>query len=282
MSHKGTQTGLLSWETALSNLKTAARSRGDLQNKVHDLRVAIKTTRALLRLVQREISVSTFDHAELLLKDAADELAVFRDPVVLKETLAWFLKKLSPDLRRKLKDEVHLLSVRLEISINVNSMKEAQRKNLARLNVVLDTLLRLSFPNFGKTVQSGMDHTYCCARKAFKKARKTKDTDDLHKWRRWTKYLLLQITSLYPGHFKKRESLVTDLDSLQKRLGDHHDLDVLAKELENYLERPKALQGANRELRSISRKLADKCLKKGDKLFAVKPQRFIRSLRGEA
>jgi len=280
MSRKGTQANLLSWDVVLSNLKNSARSRGSLQNKIHDLRVAIKTTRALLRLVQREVSASTFDHAELLLKDAADELAVFRDPVVLKETLTWFLKQLAPRLRRKLKNQLHPLSLRLEIAINLKSMKEAQRANRARLNAVLETLLRLSFPDFPKTVQAGMDHTYGCARKAFKKACKSKNTDDLHKWRRWTKYLLLQITSFYPHNARERKELVGDLDNLQKRLGDHHDLDVLAKEFEKHSQRPKALRIANCELRSISRKLAEKCLKKGRRVFGIKPRQFIRCLSG--
>ena len=216
MSRKGTQASLLSWDKVLSDLKNNARSRGSLQNKIHDLRVAIKTTRALLRLIQREISASTFDHAELLLKDAADELAVFRDPVVQKETLTWFLKQLPPRLRRKLKDQLHPLSLRLEIAINLKSMKEAQRTNLARLNAVLETLLRLSFPDFPKTVQAGMDHTYGCARKAFKKACKSKNTDDLHKWRRWTKYLLLQITSLYPSQAGERGVLLSPISTIFK------------------------------------------------------------------
>src|SRR5256885_15275708 len=70
---------------ALARIDCAGKSRAE---DLHQVRVAIKRLRALLRLVRPVISEAFCDRENRRLKDMADRLAFFRDTTVSRQTLA--------------------------------------------------------------------------------------------------------------------------------------------------------------------------------------------------
>jgi CHAD domain-containing protein len=116
-------------------------------------------------------------------------------------------------------------------------------------------------------IEQGLHSTYRRARHALRRGRKDRATEELHEWRKQTKYLWHQLqllTPLAPGPIGE---LADEFHQLADYLGDEHDLAVLRERASGKLTE---LIDRRRE------ELQDKAFALGERLYADKSKQWIR------
>jgi hypothetical protein len=130
-------------------------------------------------------------------------------------------------------------------------------------------------------IGAGLKRTYSSARDALKRARVSRTDEDLHEWRKQTKYFwheLQMIEPIWPGPLGK---LVDESHKLADLLGDDHDLAVLRiRALEARQAFPtKASHDAFLALIGRCRMgLQEKAIDLGERLYDEKPAAFTTRL----
>ena len=85
----------------LGGAAEGSRNGFDEGNTAHDTRERFEKTRALLRLVRRDLAGETVRQANLLLRDAGRDLSGRRDAYVLSETLAALAGRVPDETHRE-------------------------------------------------------------------------------------------------------------------------------------------------------------------------------------
>jgi CHAD domain-containing protein len=120
-------------------------------------------------------------------------------------------------------------------------------------------------------IETGLRATYRRARRALRHARKDRATEDLHEWRKQTKYLWHQLQILTPLATGPIGELADEFHHLADYLGDEHDLAMLRERV-----------GASAEMQTLidSRRseLQEKALALGERLYADKSKPFTQRL----
>ena len=126
-------------------------------------------------------------------------------------------------------------------------------------------------------VVAAMKQTYRRGRKAFKVADREPTDEHLHEWRKRVKDLWYQqalLEQLCPAELKPRAK---QAKKLSQKLGDDHDLAVLAERLRA---EPSLLGDALLPLIAQRRaKLLRQVRKRGRRVYAERPKQFARRLR---
>ena len=265
MARKKQKSKADSWSELLHRLPevpswNSARS----EQFTHDLRILIKCLLALLEMIKSGCEKDSLRTFKLQLKGTADALALSRDPVVLEKTFKSIVKKFDLKRRKLMEVEFHTY-FQPQHPANSNLLSQGAQ----RVSVVLHELQSIELANFGALAQAGIRRTYKTARLKYKIARERKKAKDLHCWRRWTKFLFLQMKLMFgaefanQGHSKK-------LNQLQKCLGEHHDLSTLRKFLkQNQKHHSKKLLQCVLQRIDQKRELIEKrALNLGSKLFS--------------
>lgn len=251
------------WNQTLARLKrTIPKNPAPTDRCIHDLRVAIKHLLAFLELVRGALSKEDYRLLRLQLKSHAAVLALYREPVILEGSFNCLLKWVSKKKGAKFAvafDRVFHPPKQTPMRIVANSHKAINR-----------LLIRFAPPaeSVEEVFKRGNCHTYKKTREAWRRASKSKKASDLHRWRKWAKFLYLQLQLLaqdqttLSGFGKK-------LKRLQKRLGDHHDFVNLQKFINReWRGRDRQLgKCADKLIRSRLRSLESKVFKEGERLF---------------
>ena len=240
------------------------------EEAVHEARKDMKKLRALLRLVRGEIGKSTFARENACFRDAARELSGTRDSDVMLETLAALdlPAGLGWELRKTMQAEL--------ASDGAVDRERAARSAIAILReargrVDAWPLERDSF----EALAGGLGRAYRRGRRDFEAARAEPDTEVLHEWRKRAKELWYHHTLLRELWPEAMNVVGDEAHALSDKLGDDHDLAVLAAWLGEHAEpgavvldavesRREALQAAAFEL--------------GARLYAEKPGAYVRRL----
>jgi CHAD domain-containing protein len=202
--------------------------RGDSDSSaveaVHEARKDMKKLRALLRLVRGELGGQRFARENACFRDAARELSGARDADVMLETLAgltllpagegWALRK-----RIEAENEQNGAGDRdAAARTSVAILKEA-RKRVNDWPLESDSF---------DAIAEGLNTTYRRGRRALEAAREERTVESLHEWRKRVKdlwYHLTLLRSLWPPVM---EAAGDEAHALSDRLGDDHDLAILA------------------------------------------------------
>jgi CHAD domain-containing protein len=241
---------------------------------VHEARKDMKKVRALLRLARGELGAQTYAHENACFRDAARELAGQRDADVMLETLdrltylpaghAWELRKrIQADRERNGGDGDRTAAARSAVAI----MKEARGR-------VRDwPLERDSFDALAK----GLEKTYRRGRREFEAAMDEPTVVSLHEWRKRVKHLWYHHTlmrSLWPTVM---EASGDEAHALSDRLGDDHDLAVLAAWVEeNGDAGPEFYEAVDRR----RGELQGEAFALGARVYAEKPKAFTKRMKG--
>ena len=116
-------------------------------------------------------------------------------------------------------------------------------------------------------IAAGLRATYQRARRALRHARADRATEDLHEWRKQTKYLWHQLQILTPLAAGSVGELADEFHHLADYLGDEHDLAVLRERVA--APALKTLIDRRRE------ELQDKALTLGERLYSDKSKAFV-------
>ena len=271
-------------EPVPDELRRAARGRIDhavdeLRGKtdstpeeaVHEARKDMKKLRALLRLARGEVGKETFARENACFRDAARELAGTRDSDVMLDTLAalelpadagWDLRKgVQEELARHAPDD-RQAAARAAAAV----LKEARRR--------VDSW-PLEHDSF-EAVADGLARTYRRGRRALGAAREEPTAEALHEWRKRVKDLWYHHTLLRELWPPVMSAVGDEAHELSDRLGDDHDLVVLAAWVRGHLDPgPEFSEAVIRRREQLQRE----AFALGARLYAEKPSAYMRRMK---
>ena len=238
---------------------------------VHEARKDLKKLRALLRMTRGELGHDAYRRENTCFRDAGRELAGVRDSDVLMETLMalelpagmqWELRKIIQTHRGQNDGDG-----RGRAAAGVVAMLRE-----ARVRAEGWPLERNSFD----AVRDGLERTYRRGRCDFRAARAEPTVEALHEWRKRVKDLWYQHTVLRMLWPPVMQAVGDEAHKLANRLGDDHDLAMLADWVSTHAEGGPEFFEAVEERRS---ELQGEAFALGERLYADKPSAYVRRLK---
>jgi len=195
---------------------------------IHGARKQLKRARATLRLIREAVGDERYRRENIAARDAARPLSQARDAEVLSDALAGLLERFGSDasglqvapLQQRLTTDRRSAAQSLPAK-QLGEIKRALKRCLTRAQA-----WRLESSGWS-SLETGLRATYRRARRALRKARAERATEDLHEWRKQTKYLWHQLQILAPLATGPVGELADEFHHLADYLGDEHDLAVL-------------------------------------------------------
>lgn len=246
--------------TALGQLDHALASVArDTPRGVHEARKACKRLRSLLRLMRPALG-ETYRTQNLRLRDAGRALSARRDAAVLRATA----RSLGVGMHSGMPPQ------RSGGATAARAVKllQAQRRAIGRWPP--DALTR-------EALDEALIEGYRRARRAGERARHPPRAEVLHEWRKQVKHHRFHceaVAALWPQLLRRARAL----DGLGETLGRHHDLEVLAQELQRHPQRfdgPATVLRAARRVRGEQERVAARVLRSGTKLFGPGPRKWF-------
>lgn len=243
------------------------------EEAVHEARKDMKKLRAVVRLVRAEIGDNVYRRENACFRDAGQELSGVRDADVMLATLAKLEQEIpeaaAGDLRQAL--EAHKLrtaaGTREQASVQVVEILATARRRIGRWPLDEDGF---------EAVAGGLQRIYRRGRKDFRSARAEPTTENLHEWRKRVKDLWYHHTLLRPLWPPVMEAVGDQAHELADRLGDDHDLAVLADWIREHTETgPEFFDAVDRR----RAELQAEAMTLGARLYAEKPKAYVRRLR---
>jgi CHAD domain-containing protein len=257
---------------------------GDFATAVHETRKDLKKTRAVLRLVRDRIGEETYRRENTRLRDAGRSLAGSRNAEAKVETIASLTERFGGELpegfaglRTRLEEERGAL-------LSAESGDEPQARRLAaqaagEIAAGRAAIADWSYAESGwKLLAPGLKRSYKRGRDRFHDVLREPSPENVHEWRKRVKdlwYHLRLLRDSSPEVLRKRSDQAHELSDL---LGGHHDLTVLAQDLED---RPD-LAGGGREAAAIvaliekrQDELLEAAVPLGERLYADRPKAFV-------
>jgi len=247
---------------------------------IHDARKRLKRSRAALRLLRVAIGEIAYRRENTALRDAARPLGRARDSRVSIAALDDLLERYQPAtrslkldrFRRRLRQEQ--AAARQEITL---ALASRERKTLREVSVRSQRWnIERTKGNDWHIVGSGLQRVYRHGRRSMKVAR-SRNTVDLHAWRKQVKYLWHQLQLLEPVWPGPLQELAGQTHKLADHLGDDHDLAVLRAEITSHADE---FVGADYDallaiLDRRRKQLQNKAFKLGAGIYEEKPRRFV-------
>jgi len=237
------------------------------EEAVHEARKDMKKLRALLRLARGELGKETFSRENACFRDAARELAGTRDSDVMLETLGAL--ELPPGVGFDLRKAIEVERRQNGAGERVGAARDAVAiLKEARKRVDDWPLQRNSFD----ALAGGVDRAYRRGRRALKSARREPSVEALHEWRKRVKDLWYHHTLLRALWPPVMAAIGDEAHELSDRLGDDHDLAVLAGWVsENAQAGPDLFEAVERR----RAKLQAEAFALGARVYAEKPRAFV-------
>jgi CYTH domain-containing protein/CHAD domain-containing protein len=265
--------------------KAAERLRepldGDaLAEAIHGARKDLKKARAALRLVREEVGEETFRRENQALRDAARTLSASRDAEVKLETLAALVEGGAGDVPPGPAALWHdaLAADRDRI---VDAGGDQIEAAVAAIEEVAGRVPEWPLRHTGwKLLSPGLDTAYSEGREAFEALPSRPTFEAVHELRKRGKDLWYQLRLLRDAWPAVLEPTAEEIHEFTDLLGDHHDLAVLAEDLETREEFGSAHKNVLREVIAVEQHaLLIDALSLGERVYAEKPGPFGRRLR---
>jgi CHAD domain-containing protein len=241
------------------------------EEAVHEARKDLKKLRALLRLARGELGENSFARENAAFRDAGRELAAARDSDVMLDTLkalelpagvGWDLRKAIQAHRERNGDGSRHAAAAGVVAM----LREAHGR-------VDDWPLERD--SFG-ALRDGLERTYRRGRREFKAVQADPSVEALHEWRKRVKDLWYHHTLLRQLWPPVMQAVGDQAHELADRLGDDHDLAMLAGWIRDHT-------GADAEFfEAVDRRRAElqsDAMTLGARLYADKPSAYVRRLR---
>ncbi|HZO09472.1 MAG TPA: CHAD domain-containing protein [Myxococcota bacterium] len=242
------------------------------EEAVHEARKDMKKQRALLRLARGELGKQTFARENACFRDAARELAGARDADVMLETLGAL--ELPPGLGWELRK-----LIQAQVARNGTRDREAAAgRAVAILNEARKRVDDWPLAHEGfEAVADGLERTYRRGRRAFRAAVDDPSAEALHEWRKRVKDLWYEHTLLRELWPPVMSAAGDEAHELSDRLGDDHDLVVLAAWVRGHLDPdPDFADAVIRRREQLQRE----AFALGERLYAEKPSAYVRRIEG--
>jgi len=265
-----------------ANETLSGASEETLGEAVHETRKALKRLRTSVRLTRDALGEQPYARENTLFRAAGQDLAAGRDAQVRLDTLDDLSERYGDELPERAIAE---LRARLEEE-HARALQDLRGERLDRaLSVLRGAQLRAPRWTFDRdgfdVLAPGLRRIYGRGRKRMRAAAKDPTAEHLHDWRKRVKDLWHVAQILEVAQPKRMRKVAKRAHKLSGLLGDHHDLSVLRAYVEQH---PAFLEGPEPKallLEAIDRRsseLCDKALRRGRKLYARSPKRFVREI----
>jgi CHAD domain-containing protein len=258
-----------------------ARSGKEQGQRVHDARKHLKKLRALLRLIQCNLSDDVLKQENRTFRDAGRKLSATRDAQVRLKTL------------EKLQKESGANSGTLQQALEeITSTLAIPAKNLPASSDPAGTEAIAILGSAGKRVKKwpmkrlrptdlcrGLQSVYRRGRKTFAQTRNESSSENLHEWRKRVKDLWYQLRLLQETWPELLKPYAQQTKLLSEYLGDAHDLDVLRDTIQGLTE--VSSKGRQKVIQLIEKKraaLQEKAFSLGHRVYAEKPGALARRI----
>ena len=257
---------------------------------VHETRKRFKRLRACVRLARDAIGEETYERENAVFRTAGQRISGPRDAQVLLETLDALLERfaeelpvgVAADLCARLEQEKDAATASLRDGDGDGDGDGAIAATLVTVEHALSRTTTWTFERDGfDALSPGLRRTYRRGRKAMKAARKDPSAENLHEWRKRVKDLWHATELVGDARPKRLEKFAKRTHKLSSLLGDHHDLHVLREYVEAHpqgFDDEASRQALLAVLDRRSRRLGEKALARGRKLYKAKPKRFVRDI----
>jgi CHAD domain-containing protein len=253
------------------------RRNSDPDAAVHEARKRCKKARAALRLVRDDLRNDLRRRENAALRDAQRRLSGVRDAHVMLETL--------DALRDEADGRVPASSVRgLRDQLRKRRDHARQGESGERAEAIAElTAAReridgwpLSDESFGSAAQ-GLRRIYRDGRRAQHAALASAGPEHWHEWRKRVKDLWYAARILRPIAKVELEAVVDEADHLAELLGDHNDLAVLRRAVDDQAGDLTEAQADSirAAIDESAAELRRRAVPLGLRLYAEKPKRFV-------
>jgi CHAD domain-containing protein len=248
------------------------------EKSVHEARKALKKARAALRLLRPGLEPAAYRAENALLRDAGRSLAPLRDTTALRDVLDALRERKAGDRRVAV---LARLATGLQVEEKRFATEPAAREAAlaSSLRLLKQSLARAERPDFadigGKPLAKGMRRIYRKAREALAGARASRTPEALHEWRKQTKYLLNAIAMVDGAQKGRMKKTVRRAEKLADRLGDAHDLDLLAARARRRARDFRSLEALIGKRRA---KLEKRAFALGRRLYKRRPKRYLKGV----
>jgi CHAD domain-containing protein len=207
----------------------------DVHEGIHEARKCFKRLRGLVRMARPALGEESYQRENTRFRDTARSLSTARDAQALIESFDLLEEAFGRQVNFS-----RMLPLRLKLSERrerVVDSREGLQENVDDVVATLDNaataLEHWPLENAStKELASGLHKVYRRARKGWKRVLNEHDPERLHDWRKRAKYLRYHFQLLkgvdrhWAGRWHRGFKRLSDI------LGDHHDLEVLRKELD--------------------------------------------------
>jgi CHAD domain-containing protein len=203
---------------------------------VHDMRVLMKKSRAVLKLIGPQVE-SEYKQKDIhSLKEAAKLMSVWRDSSVHRKTLK-DLKKDYPDLFDQLQENERIRSI-LRKPENLPEPTPEMKDKIEQIEELLKkTSYRIRFQNMQNfdpnMLLRELENSFLAVTNQFLICRNDPGEDKLHELRKKTKDFLYQLYFFRPMNTQAIKGLEKKLEGITRNLGRVNDISQLIKSL-NY------------------------------------------------
>jgi CHAD domain-containing protein len=263
-------------EAALDRLRGTEPGAEGFADAVHGARKDMKKLRAVVRLLREPLGEKLYAAENSRYRDAGRALSDSRDAQVMVETLDR-LTDASPDLP----------AAALDLWRGALEREQAGASDAAGVARAIELIapgpeLIAAWPLRGggwKLIDAGLLRAYRRGRAAMAAAREDDAPEAFHQWRKRAKDLWYQqrlLATAWPpvlGQSAEQAHALADL------LGDHHDLAVLAEDLEGRGFEPSWSSELAAAITARQAELAGEALDLGARLYAERPRAYRRRLR---
>lgn len=209
-------------DTALEHLKPTVRTKDEA---IHDARVCIKKTRALLRLVRNSLGSKIYKSEDLVYRDAGRKLSQVRDAAALIETVDKLIEHFSDQLSTNAFGDV-----RSPLMRSKRERQARKKKAMAETAKSLRAARRRveEWPGLQTSdICPGLRRVFKIGRARLATASKKPSVENLHEWRKQVKHFLYQTHVLRPIWPTVMEGVERELKTLGAYLSEDHDLSIL-------------------------------------------------------
>ncbi|HEY1854436.1 MAG TPA: CHAD domain-containing protein [Solirubrobacterales bacterium] len=265
---------------AAARARRARKMLGEVEGEgavaIHGARKDLKKLRAMVRLLREELGEKSYRAQNRRYREAGRLLSDARDAEVKVETL--------DDLEQRFGDELSAAAIehwrrdlareRYAAGADANGeLGERVKEAVASIEAGRNEIGHWDLgKDSWKLVEPGLLRAYADGREALAEVREEPSDESVHQWRKRAKDLWYQLRLLRELWPEVLGETADQAHELADQLGDHHDLAVLAEDLEG---RDAVDPEPIREL--IARRqeeLLGQALAIGERLYAEKPKAF--------
>lgn len=254
------------------------------ESAVHGARKSLKKTRAALRLGKEALGERRYRRENRAFRDAARPLSQVRDARVLIQAFDGLVRRAPPDQRPL------LIPLRKALIANQRKVRAfvLGRKGMLKPSIrpirSARKRIRSEFPGGGgwSALRPGLRRVYRAGRRALAAVRRDPSVENLHEWRKQTKYFWHHLEILHPIRPKAMGLLAKRAHQLSDYLGDDHDLSVLREQLDAARPRlhPASLGMFFRMIDRRRAMLEAKAMTLGKRVYRERPRVFVGRLGG--